>query len=216
MPRQKKDPEDNVVPLNPGAQSKDPPAPETPKPTARDQKGGKPTDIDCKAYDRLAEEVHRLQELTGCAGWKQFFGSLLREADEARTQLEFAEKPRDVVKLQATIALVKSQLKKLQQPTEDLNSMRTKWPLFVSEVPWRADFDELTGRVTLVWAGQGEPPSEMRHASLSKALAAQAEPDKATASDAPQEDADPDGDDEDDEDLDATGPGPEPDDPFGE
>jgi hypothetical protein len=188
MSRGKNDNEGQVAPLNPAATTT----------AGKDRKGG-PTDIDCKAYDRLIHEVQHLQELTGCAGWGRFFGSLLRESDEARTQLEFAEKPRDVVKLQATIALVKSQKKKLHQPVEDLNGMRTRWPLFTSEMPWRADFDELTGRVTLVWAGQGLAPER---------LVPVVEPGVVLPSNGgPLED------DEDDENLDATGP--EPDDPFG-
>lgn len=197
MAREKKDPE-NVVVLNPGAQA----------PTSMDRKGG-PTDIDCKAYDRLGQEVERLQELTNCAGWPLFFGSLLREAEEARTQLEFAEKPRDVIRLQATIALVKSQLKKLQQPVEDLNAMRTRWPLFTHEMPWKGDFDEPTGRVTLIWAGNGPAPETITPSQIGSAD----EPNPARPA-APDDDDGPDEDE--DEGLDPAGPEPEPDDPFGD
>ncbi|MFA7331963.1 MAG: hypothetical protein WC326_12915 [Candidatus Delongbacteria bacterium] len=205
MRRGKNDIEGQVVPLNQVT---------TPT-TGKDRKGG-PTDIDCRAYDRLIHEVQHLEELTGCAGWGRFFGGLLREADEARTQLEFAEKPRDVIKLQATIALVKSQLKKLHQPVEDLSAMRTKWPLFTGEMPWRADFDEPTGRVTLNWAGQGPAPESYHPITDPE------DGEDAPAGDQPAEPAalpsrpclDEDDPDE-EEDLDTTGPGPEPDDPFG-
>lgn len=225
MSRQKKDHEEHVVPLHSVTETAPAPAPEpvpAPKPAGNGPKGNKPTGIDCQAYDRLATEVHRLQELTGCAGWKQFFGSLMREADEARTQLEFAEKPRDVVKLQATIALVKSQKKKLQQPVEDLNGMRGKWPLFTGEMPWRADFDDLTGRVTMVWVGEGEAPGDFAQSLIKPGAATDAppEPDEPAAPAAPAAvvAGDTTGEDPDDgeENLDPLGEEPEEDDPFAE
>lgn len=114
--------------------------------------------------------------------------------------MEFAEKPRDVIKLQATIALVKSQLKKLQQPVEDLNAMRTRWPLFTDEMPWKADFDEPTGRVTLIWAGKGPAPE-----SLTPITDSQDGMGAPTGKPTPEPD---------DEDLDPAGA--EPDDPFGD
>ncbi|MFA7331078.1 MAG: hypothetical protein WC326_08400 [Candidatus Delongbacteria bacterium] len=230
--RPRKAREEHVVPLHPSpdtptTQSQEP----APKPAGK-EKGNKLTDTDCKAYDHLSLEVHQLQELTACAGWGRFFGSLMREADEARTQLEFAEKPRDVVKLQATIALVKSQLKKLHQPVEDLNGMRTRWPLFMSELPWRGDFDELTGRVTLIWAGLGEAPGDFHQSLIKSGASTGARPDPSKpaepadpvvlpatpAATVPGDtvDEDPEEDLDDDENLDPAGGDPEPDDPFGE
>ena len=165
----------------------------------------KPSPADCTAYDRLVQETSQLQELTRCEGWSRFFGSLAREAEEARGGLEFAEKARDVVKLQATIALVKSQLKKLEQPVDDLNHLRERWPLFAHELPWRAGFDVATGRVTLTWVGEGEPPELESTQAFTPADQALATP---VAGLAPPTDLG------EEEDLD--GEEADPDDPFGD
>ncbi len=190
--------------------SPDTPQARPPAPAAESRVNGPaktvPPDIDCQAYDQLTDEVSQLQELTGCPGWGRFFGSLLREADEARGGLEFAEKPRDVIRLQATIALVKSQLKKLQQPVEDLNALRTKWPLFHQEMPWRADFDEATGRVALTWTGKGEPPTELPPVGSARSLARDLGAPLPVGGDVDLGEVDPD----------PSGNRPEDDDPFGD
>ena len=200
MARIRKEDKDNVVVLGTSAQPK----------------GKGPTDIDCKAYDRLVQEVYELQEITTKPGWKRFFGGLLREAEEARDKFETVEKSKDLAKLQATIALVKNQLRKLQQPVDDLNAMRTKWPLFTGEMPWKARFDEATGSAVLVWAGQGPapvgPPQPTEHSagSAEDAPPADAPPAHEPTPPTPDEDEDEDGE---DDDLDPGGA--EDDDPFG-
>jgi hypothetical protein len=214
MARAKKTTVDNVVPLNPemsatteqeSAQTGGAEKESKPK-----GKGG-PTTSDCTAYDRLVQELQQQQEMTSCVYWSRFFGGLLREAEEARTGLESAEKTRDLLKLQVTIALVKSQLKKLKQPVEDLNGLRGRWPLFAHEMPWRGDFDELTGRVTLVWTGKGEAPQIPQPTQCATTAETQtASPKDCTASAGGLEE-----DEEAGEDLDPIIDDPEEDDPFG-
>lgn len=180
----------------------------TPTPLGRGSAGeppARPSPADSTTYDRLVLETSQLQELTRCEGWSRFFGSLVREAEEARGGLEFAEKARDVVKLQATIALVKSQLKKLQQPVDDMNLLRERWPLIAHELPWRAGFDEATGRVTLTWEGEGEPPEVESTLAFTPADSAQA---GAETGPTPSADLG------EDEDLD--GEDADPNDPFGD
>jgi hypothetical protein len=204
MARTRKDDRDdkaNVVPLDAGAQQ------------PRTGKG--PTDIDCKAYDRLVEEVSDHMETTKGRGWKRIFGRLLRSKAEALAQLEFAEKSRDVLKQQLTIALVKEQVAFIRQPVDELNAMCDKWPLFAGEMPWRGEYDEQTGRVSLVWAGKGEAPERLIVASRTPPAPVEEAAPPVVQPAAPRPSSAPDDEDEDDEDLDATGPAPEDDDPFG-
>ena len=188
------------------------PAHSMPSPTTRDHAGGpfvKPSPADCTAYDQLVLRTSQLQELTGCEGWSLFFGELLAEAVEARASLETAEKTRDLLKLQAIIALVKHQKKKLQQPVDDLNHLRGRWPLFTGELPWRADFDETSGRVTLIWEGQGQPP-ELASAQPIPSPSSEVEDPASVPGPGGPPTADPD----EEEELD--GEDPDPDDPFGD
>ena len=188
------------------------PAHSTPSTAARGHAGGptvKPSPADCTAYDQLVLRTSQLQELTGCEGWRLFFGELLAEAEEARASLETAEKTRDLLKLQATIALVKHQMKKLQQPVDDLNHLRGRWPLFTGELPWRADFDEASGRVTLLWEGQGSPP-ELASAQPIPSPSSEVEDPASVPGPGGPHAADPD----EEEELD--GEDPDPDDPFGD
>ena len=174
----------------------------------KDRKGG-PTDIDCKAYDRLVRKVERLQTITTNEEWAWFFGAMLEESAAAEKALKSCEKMNDVIRCQATITYVDRLVAKLKQPVEDLNAMRTRWPLFTDEMPWKGDFDEPTGRVTLIWAGNGPAPETITPSQIGSAD----EPTPARPA-APDDD---DGLDEDeDEDLDPAGPEPEPDDPFGD
>jgi hypothetical protein len=113
--------------------------------------------------------------------------------------------------LQATVVLAEDHLKDLQQPVDDLNDLRGRWPLFAHVMPWRGDFDARTGRVALVWTGQGEAP-QVPQPTLCVAVAetrtaSPAEPTAGTGE--PLEDE------EENEDLDLLGAGPEDDDPFG-
>jgi hypothetical protein len=197
MPRAKKDPE-NVVVLNPGAQA----------PASKDRKGG-PTDFDCKAYDRLVRKVERLQAISTNEEWAWLFGAMLEESATAEKALKSCEKMNEVIRCQATIAYVDRIVAKLRQPIEDLNALRTKWPLFTGEMPWKGDFDEPTGRVTLIWAGNGQAPETISPCQFGDACDPGAVPAvKPEDDDTPDEDED--------EDEDTTGPDPEPDDPFGD
>jgi hypothetical protein len=202
MARAKKTTEDRVAPLNPETATA-----QEPKAKGKSE----PSSADCTDYDRLVQEVHKLDDLTSRPGWSWHFGRMLHKAEEARTQLVYAEKTRDLIRLQATVVLAEDHLKDLQQPVDDLNDLRGRWPLFAHVMPWRGDFDARTGRVALVWTGQGEAP-QVPQPTLCVAVAetrtaSPAEPTAGTGE--PLEDE------EENEDLDLLGAGPEDDDPFG-
>jgi hypothetical protein len=202
MARAKKTSEDKVAPLNPETATA-----QEPKAKGKSE----PSSADCTDYDRLVQEVHKLDDLTSRPGWSWHFGRMLHKAEEARTQLVYAEKTRDLIKLQATVVLVEDYLKDLQQPVDDLNGLRGRWPLFVHVMPWRGDFDELTGRVTLVWTGKGEAPQIPQPTQCATTAETQtASPKDCTASAGGLEE-----DEEAGEDLDPIIDDPEEDDPFG-
>lgn len=122
--------------------------------TPEGAKAPRPPQTDLDAYDRQLKKVFDFQALTSASGWSDFFGGLLSDLVVATKALKSCEKMTDVIRCQATIALVENQLARLRQPAEDLNAMRGRWPLFFQDHPYRADFDELTGHVTVIHLGE--------------------------------------------------------------
>ncbi len=119
------------------------------KPKRVDKKDGPPA-ADLESYDRKLKETFELQAHTSGPSWKWFFGGMLESCTAAEKALKSCEKMNDVIRCQATIAYVESQLARLARVAQDLNDMRTRYPLFTQDYPYRADFDELTGRVTVI------------------------------------------------------------------
>lgn len=154
--------------------------------------GGPPV-TELENYDRVLADVHELQELTRCKGWSRVFGTLLGEAADATRRLESVEKMHEVIRCQATIALVREQKAKLRQPVDDLNGLRGRYPLFTQDFPYRADYDEATGQVTLI--NLETPESTVTLDGLEDASAGEASTEEPDAEQQP-------------------GLGPEPGDPF--
>jgi hypothetical protein len=137
------------------------------KPKRVDEQDGPPA-ADLETYDRKLKELFELETFTSQASWPWFFGGLLADSTAAAKALKSCEKMNDVIRCQATIAYAESQLAKLAQVVQDLNDQSTRYPLFTQDYPYRADFDELTGRVTVIHlnpedralprAGLGGPP----------------------------------------------------------
>ncbi|MDP2361992.1 MAG: hypothetical protein Q8O14_14790 [bacterium] len=121
---------------------------------ANEGQEGKPPNADVDAYDRLLKEAFTFRATTSSPGWPAIFGSMLADSNAAAVALKSCEKMNDVIRCQATIAYVEGLLVKLRQPGDDLNAMRKRYPLFMQEFHYRADFDELTGRVTLIELGK--------------------------------------------------------------
>lgn len=139
----------------------------------KDRKAG-PPEADLESFDRKLMEVHELQELTRCKAWARTHGRLLQAAATAATALESAEKMHDVVRCQSTIALAREMTAWLRQPGDDLNGMRDRYPLFTQDFPARADFDEPTGRVTVIHLGRNQAGQDAGEAEAEIDLAAEA------------------------------------------
>ncbi len=102
-----------------------------------------------KDYDDRMKDVEELQTMTKTKAWQKFHANLRRAIDKAGKSVLDAEKTRDIIKFQESVKIIRQILAKVREPVDELNSFCNAHPLFVSQFPVRAAYNNATGTVEM-------------------------------------------------------------------
>jgi len=116
--------------------------------------------------DDLVRDVRDLEEMTTTRGWKTFYGNMLAAKASAKEGFLTAAKMNEVIHGQATVSLVDNQIERLKDTITRLNELYERYPLFRDEFRYKGEFDETTGRVTLIEKTETSPPVENEETTL--------------------------------------------------
>jgi hypothetical protein len=134
-------------PLNAAVEEK----PEKPKKAAKSE----PTIPDSEKqkaksdYEKMLSQVMDLKEMTQTEAWQRNYRWLKMQVKKHADDILDAEKPRDVVRHQEGVKLIKEILESVKGPVEEMNEFISKMPLFSGSFKVRAAWNDDLGIVQL-------------------------------------------------------------------
>ena len=105
-------------------------------------------------YDSHLEDVTALKAMTDTAAWKRFYAGMKADIARHGEDVLDAEKPRDVVKHQEGVKLLRGLISRVQTPVDELNLYAHSMPLFSPEMKIRAQWNDALGQVELKGIGK--------------------------------------------------------------
>lgn len=102
-----------------------------------------------KDYKGHLTTVEELKEMTDTTAWKKFHTNLQRRIDGAAKAILDAEKPRDVIRCQESVKLIRAIIAEARTPVDALDSFCNAMPLFAQNFSVRAAWNDGLGIVEL-------------------------------------------------------------------
>lgn len=121
------------------------PAAETPTVNEEDQKATVIGD-----YEKSLKAVRELNDMTKMPAWQKFYAGLQTKKRNIKDKFDEIEKPREIVKAQMKIKAIAEVQAEVKAPVEAMMAIISNYPLFAPSMKTRAQWDENSGRVTLV------------------------------------------------------------------
>lgn len=101
-------------------------------------------------FEKALKSVRELSELTKSPAWQRFYSGLQKKKREIKDKFDEIEKPREIVKAQMTIKAINMIMGEVKQPVDSPMNIVASYPLYAPSLKSRAQWDENSGRVTIV------------------------------------------------------------------
>lgn len=100
-------------------------------------------------YEARLKDVTELKDMTDTPAWQKLYAEMQVSIDRHAVDVLDAEKPRDVVKHQEGVKILRGLIFQVRGPVDALNSFVNNTPLFAPSEVARANFNEALGTVEL-------------------------------------------------------------------
>lgn len=100
-------------------------------------------------YDARLKDVSELKDMTDTPAWQKLYAEMQASIDKHAADILDVEKPRDVVKHQEGVKVLRGLIFQIRAPVDALNSFVNNTPLFAPAEVARANFNEALGTVEL-------------------------------------------------------------------
>ena len=101
-------------------------------------------------YEKALKSVKELGELTKSPAWQRFYSGLQRRKRDIKDSFPDIEKAKDIIKAQMTIKAIDTIMAEVKFPVDQLMNLVAQYPLYAPSMKTRAQWDENSGRVTIV------------------------------------------------------------------
>jgi len=101
-------------------------------------------------FEKALKAVRELSDLTKSPAWQRFYSGLQKKKREIKDKFDEIEKPREIVKAQMTIKAINMIMAEVKTPVDTLMNIVASYPIYAPSLKSRAQWDENSGRVTIV------------------------------------------------------------------
>lgn len=100
-------------------------------------------------YEERLKEVEELKAMTDTPAWQKYYAEMMASIEKHAVDILETEKPRETIRHQEGVKILRGQIFKLKQPIDTLNNFVNNTPLFAPADVARANFNEALGTVEL-------------------------------------------------------------------
>ena len=100
-------------------------------------------------YQKAVDDVLRVKAMTDTDAWKTFYVEIQKQIRRHSIDILDAEKPRDVVRHQEGVKILRGLIGSVREPVGKLNGYIASMPLFSAQMRTRAEWNDALGIVEL-------------------------------------------------------------------